>query len=214
MTQRNARPETQHVSDVSVAKLLFNDRVAMVLGVLFRESMTVSQLAEKTSTHQSTMLGIVKRMTDAGIIGADGFVTINGRRLVRYQASAEQFIIPLPLVEDFMLSIERRFQDQFNELFTKTILRHHYQIEPVGVRVGYQGDYGVSYGGFIGDDLRYFPAPGIGPLVQFTWQSLWLTEKEARTLQLELEAITNRYTFGDRFGRKPFLVGTHLAPHD
>jgi predicted transcriptional regulator len=210
----NSRPATMIVQTVNIAKLLFEERTCGLLKVLFAKSVTVSQLAAETGMHESTTLGAVRRLEAAGLVVVDGQTQINGRRLICYRASADQFIVPLPLLEDFMLRIERRFQEDFNEHFTHTLVEHHYNAEPIGVRVRLEPGAGVSYSGVIGDDHEYFPGLNRGPLIQFSWRNLQLSADEARLPQVELEAIADRYTFPASIDRKPYLVGTHLTPCD
>jgi hypothetical protein len=197
------------VTDKETVIALFDNRQRWMLGPFFAGPTTVSAAATETSSLAPTMLYFVRRMVRSGVLTQVDQVKRNGKRVSRYEISANELFIPVDAAEEYMVLPERKFQRLYNEAFVSEIISHHYTVEPLGALIRCLKNGAVEISGTVRDG-EFIPGFN-GPRVVFEWTTLNLQPERARQFQAELFQLIKQYR-SQPAGDTAFYFGLHFAP--
>jgi hypothetical protein len=88
----------------------------------------------------------MNRLCRLGLVVRCGTSVRANRERTLYRSAAREFILPLPLIEQFMLDAERQGQSLFLASFGEALLDYHYSTEPIAVRVWRGEDHTWPHG--------------------------------------------------------------------
>lgn len=201
------------VTDPAAVKILMDRNQVQLLRPFFEGEATISDAAEALGLPLQFLFRKVQRFVALGLLLVSREASRKGRAVRYYRTPAGSFYVPAAAVD--MAALLRRSEYYWQQQLVDGLLavwRERsegglgVQVHPNdigGVRIALATEPGVIY-----------RALGEGEEIMLnSWLRLNLTQEDAKALQLEMEALVDRYTGKHVPGRRAnFIARLALAP--
>lgn len=205
---------TLQVDDPNQVKLLTAPLSLQHLGVFLGQEKTVREAAHALGLERHRMLYWVKKLQTAGLIREVRTETHKGKTVRWFRAVADRFEIPLDHVEAVTLE---ELLGHFDAMWTRHLTHelvetthrhiedvHHHQVWISGV-----GEVKIDLG-TQGRGLHQHLLREDLPAVLTHWETLSLSQEQAKQLQQELAQLISRYR--ENSGGRQHLLRVALTP--
>jgi hypothetical protein len=204
------------VRDPVIVKLLTDPaRAQFFLAFLGRDA-SPAQVARELHVSLSRTMYWVKRAVEAGLLVVSRTEERAGRAVRFYRCCAESLFLPAEATEEGTLSeLLRLWSDPWQQLFVESVARTLRNAKLTGIRFSrtLNGRLEIKYGS--GPEANADLAPANMPAVWGGWYTdIWLTQQDAKALQLELRALQKRFLAKSAIAgdAQRFIMRLALAP--
>jgi hypothetical protein len=202
--------------DPVVVKLLTDPtRAQFFLAFLGRDA-SPAQVARELKVSLSRTMYWVTRAVDAGLLVVNRIDERAGRPVRFYRCCADALFLPADATEEGTLSeLLRLWSDPWQQLFIESIARSLRSAKLTGIRFSRTtgGRLEIKYAS--GPEANADLAPANMPAIWGGWYTdVWLTQQDAKALQLELRALQKRFLAKSVAapGTQRFIMRLALAP--
>jgi hypothetical protein len=202
--------------DPAIVKLLTDPtRAQFFLAFLGRDA-SPAQVARELRVSLSRTMYWVTRAVDAGLLVVSRTEERAGRPVRFYRCLAEALFLPADATEEGTLTeLLRLWSDPWQQLFIESIARALRNAKLTGIRFSRtpSGRLEIKYAS--GPEANADLAPANMPAVWGGWYTdLWLTQQDAKALQLELRALQKRFLAKSEAapGTQRYIMRLALAP--
>ena len=199
MKEGNLNKEWIVLEGEFASRLIHDEPTIELLALLMRESLNLTQMAERLNLGKSTVYYQLQKLLTNNIVSCIREEKRQGRALKYYAANSERFYIPFAYSSSSDL-YEFFAQKEYpkNELFLRSSLRTQANYSSNWGLAIFKAEKGVATGVLpdMTDSLDSYVENANKmqtPALWSSWSSLLLDSEQAKRLQIELTSLFERY---------------------
>ena len=203
-------PKTQTITESEAAALLTDPQGQRFLAPFLAKESSVAEAAKQLGIPTNSLLYRVNQMARLGLIQVVREEARAGRPIKIYRSSADAFFVPFALTPaESLEALLTPTGSHWDRLFVRNATQMLSRAYPeIGIQI-WRGETDELYAKPASEPGRWldFSSPEVPPMLAFWSAGLWLNEEQARSLQLEMVQLYQRYA---QFKGKQRYI-THLA---